>query len=47
LHRGARERQRRVCIRLVKDAYWDTAVALAAQRNCPLPVFADKARTDE
>ena len=45
--RGARERQRKICIRLVKGAYWDTEIALAAQRNWPVPVFTDKARTDE
>jgi RHH-type proline utilization regulon transcriptional repressor/proline dehydrogenase/delta 1-pyrroline-5-carboxylate dehydrogenase len=45
--RGAREAQRKVCVRLVRGAYWDTEVALAAQRNWPLPVFTDKAETDQ
>lgn len=38
--------QRRVCIRLVKGAYWDTEVATALQRDWPVPVFCDKAHTD-
>jgi len=44
--RSARDQQRKLGIRLVKGAYWDTEVALAAQRNWPLPVFTDKASTD-
>jgi RHH-type proline utilization regulon transcriptional repressor/proline dehydrogenase/delta 1-pyrroline-5-carboxylate dehydrogenase len=39
--------RRRIGIRLVKGAYWDTEVALAEQRGWPLPVFVDKARTDQ
>lgn len=42
----ARQGDRRIAVRLVKGAYWDTEVALARQRNWPLPVFADKAETD-
>src|SRR5512139_2198747 len=33
-------------VRLVKGAYWDSEVALAAQRFWPSPVFTDKAATD-
>ncbi len=33
-------------IRLVKGAYWDSEVALAAQRHWPVPVYQDKASTD-
>lgn len=43
---AARERSRKLCIRLVKGAYWDTEVALAEQRNWPVPVFLDKGETD-
>jgi RHH-type proline utilization regulon transcriptional repressor/proline dehydrogenase/delta 1-pyrroline-5-carboxylate dehydrogenase len=43
---GARRRDRKICIRLVKGAYWDTEVALAEQRNWPAPVFLDKGQTD-
>ncbi|HUI58887.1 MAG TPA: bifunctional proline dehydrogenase/L-glutamate gamma-semialdehyde dehydrogenase, partial [Steroidobacteraceae bacterium] len=42
----ARGRGRRIGVRLVKGAYWDTEVALAEQRNWPVPVFLDKAQTD-
>jgi RHH-type transcriptional regulator, proline utilization regulon repressor / proline dehydrogenase / delta 1-pyrroline-5-carboxylate dehydrogenase len=42
----ARSRGRRISVRLVKGAYWDTEVALAHQRNWPLPVFVEKAETD-
>ena len=42
----ARRRERRICIRLVKGAYWDTEMALAAQRGWPEPVLLDKAQTD-
>ena len=43
----ARTRRRRIGVRLVKGAYWDTEVALAEQRNWPVPVFLDKAQTDQ
>jgi len=33
-------------VRLVKGAYWDSEVALAAQRFWPSPVYTDKAATD-
>jgi RHH-type proline utilization regulon transcriptional repressor/proline dehydrogenase/delta 1-pyrroline-5-carboxylate dehydrogenase len=42
----ARRAGRRICLRLVKGAYWDTEVALALQRNWPVPVLLDKAATD-
>ena len=43
---SVRERRQKICIRLVKGAYWDTEVALAEQRNWPAPVFLDKRETD-
>jgi len=46
LIRWARALGRRVCVRLVKGAYWDTEVALATQQRWPLPVFTNKADTD-
>ena len=46
LIRWARALGRRICVRLVKGAYWDTEVALATQRRWPLPVYHDKADTD-
>jgi len=46
LIRFARARQRRIGIRLVKGAYWDTEVAMARQRHWAQPVFAEKAQTD-
>ena len=42
----ARRIGRRITVRLVKGAYWDTEVALARQRNWPVPVYLDKAATD-
>ncbi len=42
----AGEAKRRIGIRLVKGAYWDTEVALARLREWPLPVYRDKAETD-
>lgn len=42
----ARSHQRRIGVRLVKGAYWDTEVAIARQRRWPPPVFEDKAQTD-
>lgn len=46
LIRWARALGRRICVRLVKGAYWDTEVALATQRRWPLPVFLNKTDTD-
>ena len=38
--------ERPLRVRLVKGAYWDSEVALAAQRFWPSPVYGDKAATD-
>jgi RHH-type proline utilization regulon transcriptional repressor/proline dehydrogenase/delta 1-pyrroline-5-carboxylate dehydrogenase len=46
LIRWARRHQRRVGVRLVKGAYWDSEIAWAKQKNWPIPVFLDKAATD-
>lgn len=46
LVRFAEAAKRRIGIRLVKGAYWDTEVALAAQRRWPAPVYRDKSETD-
>lgn len=43
---AARRFERRICVRLVKGAYWDTEVAIAEQRNWPVPVLLDKTATD-
>lgn len=42
----ARERQRRITIRLIKGAYWDYETLLARQRGWPVPVFQHKSETD-
>jgi RHH-type transcriptional regulator, proline utilization regulon repressor / proline dehydrogenase / delta 1-pyrroline-5-carboxylate dehydrogenase len=42
----ARERKRRIAVRLVKGAYWDYETIIAEQRHWPIPVFAHKAETD-
>src|SRR5439155_23308252 len=42
----ARERKRRISVRLVKGAYWDSEIAWAKQKGWPIPVFLDKAETD-
>ena len=42
----ARAHKRRIGVRLVKGAYWDTEVAVARQRRWPVPVFEDKSQTD-
>jgi RHH-type proline utilization regulon transcriptional repressor/proline dehydrogenase/delta 1-pyrroline-5-carboxylate dehydrogenase len=42
----ARERKRRIAVRLVKGAYWDYETIIAEQRHWPIPVFAQKAETD-
>ena len=46
LVRWGRSHGRPVSVRLVKGAYWDTEVALAAQREWPAPVYLDKSETD-
>jgi RHH-type transcriptional regulator, proline utilization regulon repressor / proline dehydrogenase / delta 1-pyrroline-5-carboxylate dehydrogenase len=43
----ARGTGRRVAVRLVKGAYWDTELAIAHQRRWPAPVFSEKAATDD
>ena len=42
----ASARKRRIAVRLVKGAYWDTETILARQRNWPVPVFDHKEETD-
>ncbi|MGB7948124.1 MAG: proline dehydrogenase family protein, partial [Candidatus Binatia bacterium] len=42
----ARTRKRRIGIRLVKGAYWDSELTWAKQKGWPIPVFLDKAETD-
>jgi RHH-type proline utilization regulon transcriptional repressor/proline dehydrogenase/delta 1-pyrroline-5-carboxylate dehydrogenase len=42
----AKQRGRRIGIRLVKGAYWDSEVAWAQQKNWPVPVLLEKAATD-
>jgi len=42
----ARGHRRRVGVRLVKGAYWDSEIAWAKQKCWPTPVFVDKAETD-
>jgi RHH-type proline utilization regulon transcriptional repressor/proline dehydrogenase/delta 1-pyrroline-5-carboxylate dehydrogenase len=42
-----RDHGRRLSVRLVKGAYWDSEVAYAKQRGWPLPVYQDKRQTDE
>ena len=47
LERIARDRAAPITVRLVKGAYWDEEVILARQSSHPVPVFEDKAATDE
>src|SRR6266576_361403 len=46
LIRWARRQKRRLGVRLVKGAYWDSEIAWAKQKGWPIPVFTDKAATD-
>ena len=46
LIRWARARKRRIGVRLVKGAYWDSEIAWAKQKGWPVPVFLEKAETD-
>ncbi len=46
LIRWARRQRRRVGVRLVKGAYWDSEIAWAKQKSWPIPVFLDKEETD-
>ena len=43
----AERRKAPITVRLVKGAYWDYEVIQSLQRNWPIPVFTDKAATDE
>lgn len=43
----ARQRGAPITVRLVKGAYWDEETILAEQEGHPVPVFEDKAATDE
>jgi RHH-type proline utilization regulon transcriptional repressor/proline dehydrogenase/delta 1-pyrroline-5-carboxylate dehydrogenase len=42
----AKERNRRITVRLIKGAYWDYERIMAQQRGWPVPVFENKAETD-
>jgi RHH-type transcriptional regulator, proline utilization regulon repressor / proline dehydrogenase / delta 1-pyrroline-5-carboxylate dehydrogenase len=42
----ARRRGRRVGVRLVKGAYWDSEIAWAKQKGWPIPVYLEKRETD-
>ena len=46
LIRWARTQGRRIGVRLVKGAYWDTETALAEARGWPAPVYLHKPETD-
>jgi len=46
LIRWARARKRRIGVRLVKGAYWDSEITWAKQKGWAIPVFLDKAETD-
>jgi RHH-type proline utilization regulon transcriptional repressor/proline dehydrogenase/delta 1-pyrroline-5-carboxylate dehydrogenase len=46
LIRWARRRNRRVGVRLVKGAYWDSEIAWAKQKSWPISVYLEKAATD-
>ena len=42
----ARTKRRRIGVRLVKGAYWDSEIAWAKQKGWPIQVFLDKGETD-
>lgn len=42
----ARARKRRIGVRLVKGAYWDSEITWAKQKGWAIPVFLDKAESD-
>ncbi|HKY07257.1 MAG TPA: proline dehydrogenase family protein [Candidatus Binatia bacterium] len=46
LIRWTRRHNRRIGVRLVKGAYWDSEIAWAKQKSWPIPVYLDKAETD-
>ena len=41
-----RARRRRIGVRLVKGAYWDSEITWAKQKGWPIPVFLEKPETD-
>src|SRR5215468_7069528 len=41
-----RARRRRIGVRLVKGAYWDSEITWAKQKGWPIPVFLEKTETD-
>jgi RHH-type proline utilization regulon transcriptional repressor/proline dehydrogenase/delta 1-pyrroline-5-carboxylate dehydrogenase len=43
----ARDRGRKISVRLVKGAYWDYEVVVNGQKGWPLPVFLSKEQTDQ
>jgi len=43
----AKQRKRKITIRLVKGAYWDFELIQARQKNWEIPVFTNKSTTDE
>jgi RHH-type proline utilization regulon transcriptional repressor/proline dehydrogenase/delta 1-pyrroline-5-carboxylate dehydrogenase len=47
LIRWARERGRKIGVRLVKGAYWDYEVVVNRQKGWPVPVFLNKGETDQ
>ncbi|HTP05321.1 MAG TPA: proline dehydrogenase family protein [Nitrospirota bacterium] len=42
----ARDRRRKISVRLVKGAYWDYEVVVNRQKGWPVPVFLNKEETD-
>ena len=42
----SRRSGRRIGVRLVKGAYWDSEIAWARQKGWPIPVYTEKAETD-
>ena len=42
----AHRHDRRIGVRLVKGAYWDSEIAWAKQKGWPIPVFLEKSETD-
>ena len=46
LIRWAGRQKRRIGVRLVKGAYWDSEIAWAQQKGWPIPAFLEKSETD-
>jgi RHH-type proline utilization regulon transcriptional repressor/proline dehydrogenase/delta 1-pyrroline-5-carboxylate dehydrogenase len=46
LIRWAKERRRKIAVRLVKGAYWDYEIVVNRQKGWPVPVFRNKEETD-